>query len=104
MLGSEALKREKDGRCREVLSTLLSEQLEKNEELEQENFVLEEEQRKLLSLLQAKMEELRRMQEETIKYARNNDSTLEVTQLTPRGTLEEVEKEKLNLMGKIDFL
>ena len=51
MLGSEALKREKDGRCREVLSTLLSEQLEKNEELEQENFVLEEEQRKLLSLL-----------------------------------------------------
>ena len=56
MLGSEALKREKDSRCREVLSALLSEQLEKNEELEQENFVLEEEQRKLLNLLQAKME------------------------------------------------
>jgi hypothetical protein len=76
MLGSETLKREKDGRCREVLSKLLNEQLEKNEELEQENYMLEEEQRKLLAILQAKMEEVQRMQEETIKYARNNDSTL----------------------------
>lgn len=73
---SEALKKEKDGRCREVLSALLNEQLEKNEELEQENYMLEEEQRKLLALLQTKMEEVQRMQEETIKYTRNNDSTL----------------------------
>lgn len=76
MLRSEALKKEKDGRCREVLSALLNEQLEKNEELEQENYMLEEEQRKLLALLQTKMEEVQRMQEETIKYTRNNDSTL----------------------------